>query len=516
MSAKPEGKVVPLRPAAGDESLPLRWSRVALSDASRPLAADVSDLGEGMIYRWSGACWELQPPRDLEQQAFAWLSACAPKRATATMAAECHKALWLALLADTGRRLHKPARDPVAIGTLDHDLLFDRHGRMRAVPHDPAHGLTHLIQAPLDARRIGDDGTYAPRPPAADSVWGRFLARIMPEADLQSLLQEIAGATLLPITLERFFMLLGDGANGKSTFIHVITALHADSAVSLSADSITGRFFGQTIIGKSLATLTEMTDYAGDLMCQRIKALASRDGMFVDRKNQQPLTYVPRCTLFIAANTPVRFHDQSDGLLRKMLQLPFPARLEPHERITDHHRSITENPREMAAVLDWALLGAQRLAARGYRFDALPESIQRIAAEQRASADPVYAWVQAHEVRHDESVRASKGEIYRHYAAWSADNGRKNPLAAESFWRQVRALVMPRNTDLPQWRGSPDTTGVRPWLVPLRVEGVPHAVVAQATASVSPAGGRQAEPDAFSFSRPYLIWDAGSDAPPPF
>lgn len=93
-----------------------------------------------------------------------------------------------------------------------------------------------------------------------------------------------------------------------------------------------------------------------------LKQLVSGEPTQVNIKHQSPVTMYPSAKLVFSTNYLPPFTDTSDGIWRRMLVIPF------HERFgedrCDLHR--TEHLcQELPGILNWALVGAQRLLQQG-------------------------------------------------------------------------------------------------------------------------------------------------------
>jgi phage/plasmid-associated DNA primase len=254
------------------------------------------------------------------------------------------------------------------------------------------------------------------------------------------MVQEAVASSLIPATFEQLFLLIGGGANGKSTILHLLGHLHAGSSQASDMSTLMGRWWGETLLGKTLLTVSEMPDYVDKEGCQRLKQLASRDVIFADRKNRTGFTFRPRATLFLASNHPVRFQDTSAGMMRKVTTLAFTQRIPEAEMIRDYNTLITGNPDELAIVVDWALAGVQRLIRNGKQFSAPSKASVAIRDENALASSAVLAWIHDCDVSRDDHTWTDKTKIFRHFNHWCLRNNRKGQVDA-TFWREIRTRL---------------------------------------------------------------------------
>ena len=352
-------------------------------------------------------------------------------------------------------------------------LRIEKDGTIRPVKPARELGLTYTVPAAFDWALCNSDGTYTPRPVDPTSHFGRYLNLFMPDLAVRQLLQEATAASVLPTNHERAWVLSGSGSNGKSTFLHVLRRIHPFNT-SLRIKEADGRFGFQNIAGKTLVIASEVPDFIGKDAEQNLKSLISRDPIEVERKGRDSISIVPRATLFLAMNEAMKFTDYTYGNERKYGTIPFTVRMtaDSKERIRDYHKLITDEPKEMSAVLDWILEGAARLQRQG-AFTALPESVEAYTQVSRLMTDNVAAYLHEHEATHDTSVWTPKMAIYTGYKNYCLDRTLK-PVSEPSFWTRVREAYLRQSVVLGDKQVPTKEGRVR--AVQLRVAGIPVAL----------------------------------------
>lgn len=472
----------------GDLQYPTRFADAHLARWSWALDMPSASL-DPVLYRWESGYWRAIPALEIAREAQQWLRVGAPKNANARAADLCAATLINAAGSVVPRlpSLEGHASIVAAIGTRNHDLLLMEDGRLWALPHDPAHGLTMQVPIDLDPAHIDAEGLYTPR--CGREVWegtwfGHWLNTSTDSGEVAALLQEAVGSTLINRHLEKALVLSGEGANGKSTLIHLLAALHGEQATaSIALSHLAGEFGLEALVGKSLLAIPDSEGFIPDIAVARIKSLVSGDLISANRKHLRAVSFLPRCALVIATNTPLLFRGEQHnyGTLRRFLTIPFDATIAPADRIPDLHRRILDQ--DSGLVLDWALAGAQRLAARGFRWPDEPAAVREIVREQRIRTDIVYAWVEEHHACANVRALTSRAAIYKAFRVWADADGRQ-ALSAEAFWHRLRMLVS-RNSPLEERRVLLD--GRRERLVGLRVEGIQPAILVPEPGTPAPA-----------------------------
>ena len=250
------------------------------------------------------------------------------------------------------------------------------------------------------------------------------------------ILQEWAGYLLLPDTGEQRFMLLeGEGANGKSVFVAALTAmLGADNVSNVPLEKFGDRFSLSTTIGKLLNAAADCGEIdksaEGDL-----KSFVSGDRMMFDRKGLPAVECAPTARLMIACNNHPRVSDRSQGVWRRMLLIPWLVQIDKEMRVRGMDKvEWWQDSGELPGILNWAIVGLSRL--RSQRDFTESAVMQEAIQDYREEMNPAKVFLQEHcEAHADTSIRSSV--LYRFYRKWTEDNG-YHPLSNRVFGREVK------------------------------------------------------------------------------
>jgi putative DNA primase/helicase len=297
-------------------------------------------------------------------------------------------------------------------------------------------GLKPPHQSQMISRQAGaefDAKATAPR-------FEGFLARVQPDPEVRAFLQRAAGYTLTGIVDdEKLFFLHGNGANGKSVFSNVLTALLGEFAVvvgsklltksynSSEADRLAARLPGARL---ALANETSAGDVWDDM---RLKELAGRDALVARLLYAEPFSFFPSHKLWIRGNHLPGVQDAGDGFWRRLVSIPFNMQIPDAERIPDLDRLIIAE--EMSGVLNWALRGCADWKAAGRLV--IPRLLERAVNDYRDDTDILGAWIQERTVRDcDAKLRVS--EAFTDYRVFCERENIRAP-AKVAFGRQMSA-----------------------------------------------------------------------------
>ena len=253
-----------------------------------------------------------------------------------------------------------------------------------------------------------------------------------------ALLQEWAGYLLTPDTNQQKFLILeGEGANGKSVYLAAMEALLGRENVSHVPLEIFGQRFQLT------STLGKLANVCAD--CGEIDAVAegylksftSGDRMQFDRKGLSAIDVTPTARLMIATNNRPRFSDKSSGIWRRMLLVPFTREIPPEERVVGMDKpDWWAAAGELSGIFMWALEGLQRLRADG-RFT-IPEICRSAVEEYKLDVNPVQEFLKGtYRPASTPEAYVSSESLYSSYREFCKLWG-YHPMGERTFGREVR------------------------------------------------------------------------------
>lgn len=267
--------------------------------------------------------------------------------------------------------------------------------------------------------------------------WTRFLNETF-AGDQQRIrrLQEWFGSHLdLDLRLEKFGLFVGDGANGKSVVLRVLTEmLGKQNVVAIPLDRLGERFQCGRLRGKTANIVGDLedTDKAAEGI---LKMLVSGESVPGEFKNKDPFTFVPRARHTFATNAFPRFRDRTNGLWRRLLLFVFDQTVAEAQQDIGLAEKIVQQ--ELPGVFNWALEGARRLREKPI-FTASRVCDQAF-EQYREQCNPVATFV-AEYCQMNPGVSVPKAHMYEAYEGFCRNNGYK-PLASAKFGTELRRVV---------------------------------------------------------------------------
>ena len=291
-------------------------------------------------------------------------------------------------------------RPPVGTVNVANGLL-DVTKRMLK-PHDPA------FLSPIQIPVIYDPSAQCP-------AWVKFAADTFPK-DARDLPWELVAWLMRPCTsIQKAVLLLGEGSNGKSTFLAALTALIGKPNVAgLSLHKLeTDKFATARLVGK-------LANVCPDLPSKHLtetsvfKALTGGDILSAERKYAESFEFSPFARLVFSANVPPHSTDASHAFFRRWLVVPFYRTFEPAEQVPrDVLDARLAEPQELSGVLNKALDVLPRLLKSGFTES---QSMRDAWNEFRETTDPVAVWLDAHTVQGTD-LMVAKRDLLKAYNA---------------------------------------------------------------------------------------------------
>lgn len=171
--------------------------------------------------------------------------------------------------------------------------------------------------------------------------------------EVEQLLYEALGYSFLKtVHLAKSFILVGEGRNGKSTYLELIDSIVGEkNSTSIDMKSMGSNFRVSNLQGKLVSTAgdissTPMSD--SDLF----KSISSGDRILVEKKYKDAVEERLWATLFFAANKLPRTPDTTYGFYRRFCIIPFNASLTRVSKMEGErfkHTLLSQEAREYAA-----------------------------------------------------------------------------------------------------------------------------------------------------------------------
>lgn len=288
-------------------------------------------------------------------------------------------------------------------------------------------------------------------PEATCPRWKEFLLdgvfRGDPDARQKAaLLGEFTGASITgnATRFQKVLILRGEGSNGKSIFLKVISKLLPERLIC----SIPPQQWGDDrkkahMVGRLLNVVGELPD-SDIISSENFKAVVTGDTVNAEPKYKDPFDFSPRMGNIFNANKLPGTTDTTAGFWRRFLLVEFLRSFENDAVRQDPDSLVDELCGELQGILSWALRGvSRRFQQRAYTT---PQSHVQAMDVWRLSVDQVKAFA-------EECLRKSpqpksgerrpsmeSGAVYQMYRAWAESEGHRHPITKPRFRERMLSL----------------------------------------------------------------------------
>lgn len=275
---------------------------------------------------------------------------------------------------------------------------------------------------------------YKADAPAAEKVDRVIDGLCGGDVEKRELLLELIGNALYRANIFRgaVFLYNPDGANGKSTFLNMLSQFFGRGNCSfLSLKDTNEKFRLMEIYGK-FVNLGD--DISGDFLSDAaiFKKLVTGEEIIGEYKGERPIAFRPFAKLFYSLNTLPSIGDRSAAFFDRVIVFPLEKSFKGAERdVKLKDREWTRG--EMEYLMRLAVAGLQRLLKRGDFIK--PKSCQAALQEFSLENNPVSSFLEEYPDR-DRINGAPTSLVYRHYDEWCKLSGYK-ALSRNRFTREI-------------------------------------------------------------------------------
>lgn len=210
------------------------------------------------------------------------------------------------------------------------------------------------------------------------------------DQELIDYVQVICGlAAIGKVYIEALIIAYGEGSNGKSTFWNTISRVLGLYSGNISADTLT--------VGCKRNIKPEMAEMKGKRLLLAaesqegarlnesiVKQLCSTDDVFAEKKYKDPFSFKPCHTLVLYTNHLPRVGASDDGIWRRLIVIPFNAKITGKSDIKNYSEYLFDNAGE--SVLAWIIEGAKKVIDSNYKIKA-PACVTKAIQEYKEQND---------------------------------------------------------------------------------------------------------------------------------
>jgi putative DNA primase/helicase len=256
---------------------------------------------------------------------------------------------------------------------------------------------------------------------------------------IETLLYEAIGYSMLKTNeLQKAFLLVGSGRNGKSTFLDLIKEiLGRENTTAISFKDLANNFRASAMNNK-LASLAGDISSAPLTDSDLVKSIISGDEIMVEQKYKDAHAKSMFATLFFAANKLPRTPDQSFGFYRRLTLIPFIANLNAVSRVDGlnfKQKLLAQDSLDYAAYK--AVLAINNVLQTSKEFTT-PNEVVEMMEQYRIDNSSVLSWYHEHWDGNIEEIKKfSEHAAYDNYKQWCT-NSLRHALNQSNFVNSLK------------------------------------------------------------------------------
>lgn len=303
--------------------------------------------------------------------------------------------------------------------------------RMQLLQNEPDYFITRCCSADFD-------------PSAQCPSWLRFLDAVFQgDAATIDAVQLLLGYTLTGYSREEIMIFcVGFGANGKSIFSNVVSAIIGEYSCTAPSSLLAARRTDDhgarndlaMLDGARLVSINELP--AGmHLDEQLVKQLAGREPISARFLHKEYFTYEPRFTPWVRTNHKPIVKGDDDGIWRRLVILPFRRTFAPHEQDLHLEGRLLK---ERDGILAWMVEGARRYLREGLK---LSPTMTREQTQYRKDSDMLGEFL-TECTKAAADGRVEQKALFVSWQNWCKDNG-VQPGSKKTFTQRLSERGLP-------------------------------------------------------------------------
>jgi P4 family phage/plasmid primase-like protien len=252
----------------------------------------------------------------------------------------------------------------------------------KLLPHSPDMLLTKICNT------VYDSSAMCPE-------WMKFLNTIfLGNENLISFIQKAVGYGMTgDVSQQVFFILHGDGANGKSTFVETFYRILGSYAAITPTSTLiakrgneipndVARLKGARFIISSELERSKLLDEA------LVKRFTSEEPISARFLRQEFFEFKPTGKIFLSSNYKPTIRGTDDGIWRRIRLVPFEHKFEGANKIENFAEKFLYP--ELPGILAWAVRGFLKMQAEGMKA---PDIVMSATQEYKSAEDGVGAFL---------------------------------------------------------------------------------------------------------------------------
>jgi len=232
------------------------------------------------------------------------------------------------------------------------------------------------------------------------------------------------------------FFLIGDGGNGKSVFIDVISCLCGkDNVANISLNRLNDEKYLPELFGKMINVSGE-TPNARCMNTDLIKSVVAGDWVTGREVYKKPSKFKPYAKHYLGMNTLPEIEDNTYGMWRRIHVIEFPKKFTESEMDVELTGKLMN---ELSGIFNWALEGYRRLRDHDFIF-AVSDSMRKSKSQYKQKNNSVCEFIESHcDIIFSDDRSAPLKEVYKLYQEFCESAGIKRMTSKIDFRKALES-----------------------------------------------------------------------------
>ncbi len=262
-----------------------------------------------------------------------------------------------------------------------------------------------------------------------------YLDEVLPDKQSQKVLLEYcAYAFTNSLKIEKVLILYGTGANGKSVFFEILTALFGETNIShYSMERLCDENgYYRAKLGSKLLNYASEFGRISDM--QMFKKLISCEPVEARLPYKEPMTISNYCKFIFNANKLPEV-EHTDAFFRRQIIIPFAVKID--EQKMDFNLSKKIIATELSGIFNLILEGLDRLIMQG-NFST-SETINNVLKNYRVESNSVALFLEEENWITSNTKKTRLKDFYEDYKTYCRDSNQR-PFARPNFSKRLREM----------------------------------------------------------------------------
>ena len=252
-------------------------------------------------------------------------------------------------------------------------------------------------------------------------MWLSFLDQIFQgDKELIHYIHKAVGYTLTGSIREQcLFLCYGEGSNGKSVFLDVLSRLMGDYAMNAQVETLLERKFGTSAYTSDLArlkgarfTTTGENNEGSKINEGLVKQLTGGEKITARFLYGKEFEFYPNFKIWLATNHKPIIRGSDAGIWRRIISIPFLYKVPDHLRDKD---LVYKLEKEIPQILGWAIEGCLLWQKEGLK---LPSVIEKSNKDYQNEMDIIATFIDENAEIVEGEITSAK-ELYQEYEQWA-------------------------------------------------------------------------------------------------